>query len=277
MQIILNGQSCDIPLCSLQALKKNYIEEHTLYENREVVSIVNGFQTSEDLPLSPGDEVFFIPKGVYPPKDALKSMLYARHTPHVQEQLDRGQVAVAGLGGLGSNIAIMLARCGVGHLHLIDFDVVEPSNLNRQQYSIPHLGMKKTDAMAQILSDINPYITVTLSDCRVTEDNLSTLFASDTIICEAFDVPQNKAMLVNGILTGFSDKILVSASGMAGFGDSNLIHTRKVRDRLYLCGDETTAARPGEGLMAPRVTICAAHQANLVLNLLVDGALSDTH
>ncbi len=82
-----------------------------------------------------------------PPQDEFESLMCARHTPHVFEKVKSAKVAIAGLGGLGSNIAVNLARTGVGNLHLIDFDIVEPSNLNRQQYKVKHLGLYKTEAL----------------------------------------------------------------------------------------------------------------------------------
>ncbi len=69
--------------------------------------------------------------------------MIARHTPNLHNKLKSGKVAVLGLGGLGSNIAISLSRVGVGEIILVDYDVVEPSNLNRQQYFVKHIGMKK--------------------------------------------------------------------------------------------------------------------------------------
>ena len=112
-----------------------------------------------------------------------------------------------------------LARIGVGHLHLIDFDRVDLTNLNRQQYFIRHLGMYKTEALREEILEINPYLDIRTDCIRVTEENLKGLFEEDTIICEAFDVPENKAMLVNGVLECFPEKRLVSASGMAGFDE----------------------------------------------------------
>ena len=134
-----------------------------------------------------------------------------------------------------------------------------------------HVGMYKTDALREQLLEINPYLDIRTDCVRVREENIKELFAEDDIICEAFDVPENKAMLVNGVLEQFSDKIIVSASGMAGYGDSNTIRTRKVAGRFYLCGDETSDSRTGMGLMAPRVSICAGHEANLIAQLLIDG------
>ena len=208
--------------------------------------------------------------GILPSKEETWTALCSRHTEGIQKKLAAARVAVAGLGGLGSNVAVLLARAGVGHLHLVDFDRVDLTNLNRQQYGVRHLGMKKTEALRQVIREINPYIEV-ITDCvRVTQDNLEQLFHLDSIVCEAFDVPENKAMLVNGLLEAHPDKYLVAASGMAGYGDSNRIHTRRVAGNFYLCGDETTDIHDGVGLMAPRVALCAAHQANMIIRLIVE-------
>ena len=190
-------------------------------------------------------------------------------SPETQALLSAGSVAIAGLGGLGSNVACALARIGVGHLHLIDFDVVDISNLNRQQYFIEHLGMKKTDAMQSLLKKINPYLDIRTDCVKVTKDNLTELFTDDSIICEAFDDPLAKAMLVNGILQLFPEKKLVSASGMAGFGSSNTILTKHPMKNFYLCGDDVSEPTYGNGLMAPRVAICAAHEANMITRLIL--------
>ena len=204
-----------------------------------------------------------------PDKSEINNVLSMRHTKEVFEKLKNARVAVAGLGGLGSNIALMLARAGVGTLHLIDFDEVDLSNLNRQQYFISHLGMYKTDAIKDEISRINPYINV-ITDCvKVTDDNIDSLFKDDNIICEAFDNPDCKAMLANRILETRKDAYIGAASGMAGAEKSNTIITRKITDRFYLCGDETSSAVKGNGLMSPRVTICSAHQANAILRIIL--------
>ena len=202
-------------------------------------------------------------------KEEIKAALEERHSPEIQEKLSAGRVAIAGLGGLGSNVAYSLTRIGVGHLHLIDFDVVDITNLNRQQYFMEHLGMPKTDALESLLKKINPYLDIQTDCVRVTEDNIRELFGEWDIVCEAFDDPDAKAMLVNGILEHFPEKKLVSASGMAGFGSSNTIVTRKVTDNFYLCGDRVSAPEYGRGLMAPRVAICAAHEANMITRLIL--------
>lgn len=202
-------------------------------------------------------------------EEEISQALIDRHTEEVQARIRAARVAVAGLGGLGSNIAVSLARIGVGHLHLIDFDRVDVTNLNRQQYFADQVGMYKTEALRENLLRINPWLELRTDCLRVTEENAAELLRDDAYICEAFDIAENKAMLAGEVLEHFPEKYLVAASGMAGYGDSNEIRTRRVTSHFYLCGDEKTEAEAGRGLMAPRVALCAAHQANMVLRLIL--------
>lgn len=238
----------------------------------DLVYIINGFATKEAVALKNGDELFLIKKGEMPPQDALESMMSARHTPKVHERLKRASVAICGLGGLGSHIAIMLARVGVGRLRLIDFDIIEPSNLNRQAYSIDDLGAFKADALSAQIARINPFITTEPLILKITKDNIAEALAGADIVCEAFDVAATKAMLAQHFHAIFPDTPLICASGLAGFGDSNDIITKKIAQNFYVCGDMKSGAKVGMGLMAPRVSICAAHQANLVLELLMQNS-----
>ena len=203
-----------------------------------------------------------------PTREEMYQALEERHGAALQAKFEAGRVAVCGLGGLGSNVAIALARAGVGRLHLIDFDRVDLTNLNRQQYTVDQLGMCKTEALAKTLGRIAPYCTIETDTVRVTEENLAALLAEDHIICEAFDRPEAKAMLVSGVLERFPEKALVAASGMAGLGSANTIRTRRAFGRLYLCGDETSDVSGALGLVSARVAVCAAHQANMILRLL---------
>lgn len=204
-----------------------------------------------------------------PSRIALEKAKDQRFSKEVHEKLKNSSVAIAGIGGLGSHIAVMLARSGVGHLHLVDFDVVDITNLNRQAYTIAHIGMEKVEAIKDILLSINPYMKITTDSIKIDENNCTELFRSYDIVCEALDNAESKAALVNGLLYGYDDKTVISGSGMAGFGSTNQIKSRKAMDRLYICGDETTDVSDGIGLMAPRVMVCAGHQANLVIGKIL--------
>ncbi|MCH3971320.1 MAG: sulfur carrier protein ThiS adenylyltransferase ThiF [Oscillospiraceae bacterium] len=203
-----------------------------------------------------------------PTQKEMQQALVERCGAALQEKFSRACVAVCGLGGLGSNIAIALARAGVGRLHLIDFDRVDLSNLNRQQYFANQLGMYKTDALRQTLAMTAPYCEVVTDTLHVTAESIPGLFRQENCICEAFDRPEQKAMLVNGVLEHYPKTFLVAGSGMAGLGSANRIRTRKVTDWFYLCGDEVSNAGEGPGLLSARVLVCAAHEANMVLRLL---------
>ena len=203
-----------------------------------------------------------------PTKEEWNKALEKRHGKELQQAFSSATVAICGLGGLGSNIAISLARAGVGKLILIDFDRVDIANLHRQQYKATQIGMYKTDALADNLREIAPYIELEAHTARITEDNAVHLLKDADIICEAFDDAECKAMLANTVLSEFPDKYLVAASGMAGMGVTNSIKTRKITSKFYLCGDETSEVSGGIGLVAPRVALCAAHQAHTVLRIL---------
>ena len=203
-----------------------------------------------------------------PTKEAWMGALNKRHGAKLQSRFTSATVAICGLGGLGSNIAIALARAGIGKLILIDFDRVDLSNLHRQQYRATQIGRYKTEALAENLREIAPYTEIETITERITEDNARTLLTGADIVCEAFDDAQAKAMLVNAVLELLPNAYLVAASGMAGMGTPNTIRTRKITKRFYLCGDEQSDAADPIGLVAPRVMLCAAHQAHTVLRIL---------
>ena len=203
-----------------------------------------------------------------PTKEEMHQALSERHGAELQKKISAARVAVCGLGGLGSNIAIALARVGVGHLHLIDFDRVDITNLNRQQYFVRQLGLLKTDALQETLTDIAPYCDITTNSVKITEDNFAQLLEKEDIICEAFDCSEAKAMLVNGVLERFPEKYLLSSSGIAGFGSANTIVTRHVFQHFYLCGDGMSDVNDGIGLVSSRVLACAAHEAHMVIRIL---------
>ena len=205
-----------------------------------------------------------------PTKEEWNNALKERHGKELHTAFSSATVAVCGLGGLGSNIAIALARAGVGRLILIDFDRVDITNLHRQQYKADQIGMYKTVALAENLKEIAPYISIEVHTERITEDNAVTLLQDADIICEAFDDAECKAMLTEIVLTEMRDKYLVAASGMAGLYDANRIKTRKVTSKFYLCGDEESDVANGLGLVSSRVMVCAAHQAHTVLRILAN-------
>lgn len=202
-------------------------------------------------------------------QEELHTALVERHGADIQQKLDRASVGIAGLGGLGSNIAVHLARLGVGRLVLVDFDTVDVTNLNRQHYTMKDIGVPKTLALLEQLEEINPYLQYEPYTERVIPANVERMFAGCDVVCEAFDRADQKAMLIETLLERLPDTVVVSGSGMAGYGSANAIRTERRFGRLYVCGDGTSDIADGVGLMAPRVAVCAAQQATMVLRLLL--------
>ena len=194
--------------------------------------------------------------------------LLKRNVKGISEKLKEAKVCILGLGGLGSNVAVLLARSGIGYLKLVDFDIVEASNLNRQQYRISHIGIKKTEAMKSIIKEINPFVETEVLDIKIDRKNIYSTVGDIEIVVEAFDRAETKAMTLEELLTD-KNKIVVSASGMAGLGSANEIVTRKIKDNFYLIGDNYSDYEEYSGIMSTRVMICAAHQANVVLRLIL--------
>ena len=203
-------------------------------------------------------------------KEEWMRALSQRHGEELQKRFSSTTVAVCGLGGLGSNIAIALARAGIGKLILIDFDRVDITNLHRQQYKADQIGRYKTEALSENLKELAPYTELETHTTRITEDNAVELLKDAYIICEAFDNAEAKAMLTNTVLELLPDKYLVAASGMAGLGTSNTIKTRRITRKFYLCGDEVSDVNDAIGLVSTRVMLCAAHQAHTVLRILAE-------
>lgn len=205
-----------------------------------------------------------------PTEKEWKEALAKRQGRALLEGFQKASVAVCGLGGLGSCIALCLARAGIGKLILIDYDRVELSNLHRQQYKPGQIGLLKTEALAENLKEVNPYIRLETVTERITEENFSEILKNAQIICEAFDDPEAKAMLVNGVLEKMPEKYLIAASGMAGMDSANSICTKKVMGHFYLCGDGKSEVKESMGLTAARVMVCAAHQAHMALRILAE-------
>lgn len=204
-----------------------------------------------------------------PTQTELQNALQKGLTEAQRRKLQQAVVAVTGCGGLGSNAAMWLARLGVGHLLLVDFDKVEPGNLNRQYYFLEDIGRYKAEALRERLLRVNPYGDYQACIIKLTEENIPRLLAKANIVCEAFDKAAGKAMLVNGVISSLPHAKIVAASGLAGFGSGNEIRTRRLTQRLYICGDGSSSidALP---LCGARVGIAAAHQALTIARLLLD-------
>jgi sulfur carrier protein ThiS adenylyltransferase len=178
-------------------------------------------------------------------------------------------VGIAGCGGLGSNCAMALARVGVGTLVIADFDIVTLENLNRQYYFRDQVGEKKVLALRENIWKVNPDIDVQVHDVRLGPEEVVNIFKDCAVIVEAFDRADMKLLIIETISERFPDKFIVAASGLAGYGQNNALHTRRLGS-LFLCGDEISEVSADLPPLAPRVGIVAAMQANQVLEIILD-------
>ena len=199
----------------------------------------------------------------------LETEFFSKHDPKILPKIRKATVGIAGAGGLGSNVAISLSRAGIGKLIIADFDNIESSNLNRQQYFINQIGMPKVIALLKNLKQINPFSDYQMHEIKLNEKNIPIIFKDVNIMVEAFDKAEMKEMLIETWLSNFTHKPIIVGSGVAGYGKNKLIHTKKL-DNLYICGDEQTEPKEGISPMAPKVGIVANMQANLVIELLLN-------
>ena len=232
--------------------------------------IINGHSKPWNTFITNQDNVIMLDSKSAPTSSTWRAIYDARYGKEIMDKLQSGKVAICGLGGLGSLIAIELGRLGVGSLLLIDYDVVEPTNLARQQYNLSHIGLKKTDAIAKQLNEIAPLTNVLTRNIRLSRENISELLDGYPIICEAVDKPETKALLTEVILSECPNTTIIGASGMAGHGPGNTINAKQLLPRLFMVGDGESEGEEGIGLMAPRVGLCASAQATLVMRLLLN-------
>lgn len=196
--------------------------------------------------------------------------LAERIGPDARAKLAAACVGIAGAGGLGSHIAVFLARSGVGRLHVVDFDTVDESNLNRQHYRREHVGEPKVEALARQIAEIDPRVEVVTERLRIEPGSAAAVFAGEEIVCEAFDDPAAKAALASELLARDARTVVVAGNGMAGLGPAEEMKVRCVGGRLFVCGDGTADIADGDALFAPRVALCAAQQALCVLRIILD-------
>lgn len=189
-------------------------------------------------------------------------------------KLAQSSVGIAGLGGLGSNATMALARAGIGRLVLVDFDIVEQKNLNRQAFSIGQVGMKKTEAMADNITAVSSDVKIELHDMKLESGSMEVPFSDVNVVVEALDNAETKAAFIEEVLLKLPDKPIVAASGVAGYGNSEGIRLNRTGN-LYLIHDDDAPSSDDAVLLAPRVGLFAHWQANTVLEILLEGPDGD--
>lgn len=188
------------------------------------------------------------------------------------EKLSSKRVFIAGAGGLGSNVAMMLARSGVGFLSIADFDKVAPSNLNRQFFFTDQIRQSKVAALADNLRRAIPTIRLGLHEDKLTPDNMPFLIPANVdVICECFDNPECKAQITEFALTQRGNIPLVTVSGLSGYDDLSSMKIEQRGPNWYVIGDGSSEATI-DGTISTRVTFAAAMQAHTVVRILLGEA-----
>ncbi|NLY76312.1 MAG: sulfur carrier protein ThiS adenylyltransferase ThiF [Firmicutes bacterium] len=184
--------------------------------------------------------------------------------PERLHKIQRIKIGIAGAGGLGSNCAFNLVRSGFRKLAIVDFDRVEPSNLNRQFYFADQIGMAKVAALKDNLLRINPDLELEIHQEKIEPETVASFFKDCAVVVEAFDRVEYKRLLVEHFWN--SGKLVVAASGLGGWDDGDLIVTRRLRENIFVVGDGVSEVDQQRPPLSPRVNITAAKQANLILN-----------
>lgn len=203
------------------------------------------------------------------PRNLFEEALSGALGPANLSEIQQVTIGIAGAGGLGSNCAVNLVRSGFIKFVIVDFDVIDYSNLNRQFYFYNQVGRPKVEALQENLLAINPNLSLEISQQKIEEHNVEGIFQRCDIIVEAFDQAPYKKMIVEHYIQ--SDKLIVSASGIAGWSNSDDLKTHKIRGNFYLVGDLCSGVSPKLPPCAPRVSIAAAKQANIILQYIVGG------
>lgn len=205
-------------------------------------------------------------------RSEFEAEFYKRNPPGSLTVLREKTVGIAGAGGLGSNAAVALVRSGVYNLVIADFDRVELSNLNRQQFFYGQLGAPKVLALKENLLRINPFVNVTAVEEKIDAGSVERVFGGADLLIEAFDRAEMKAMLIEAWCRAFPDRYIVAASGLAGYGGSAAMRVAAY-GKLVLCGDQATEAGEANGLIAPRVAMAANLEANCAVEILLSGGI----
>ncbi|MBW6513392.1 MAG: sulfur carrier protein ThiS adenylyltransferase ThiF [Candidatus Syntrophosphaera sp.] len=200
--------------------------------------------------------------------DKLYTEFFSGHDPAQLEKWRQATVGIAGAGGLGSNAALALTRAGIGNLIIADHDSVSAANLNRQQFFLNQVGLPKVSALQDTLRRISPYTKVSVYNVRITPVNLESVFGKADILIEAFDDAGQKEMLIETWQSLYPERYIIAASGLAGVGKNELIHTERL-GTLFIVGDGVSELQEGVSPVSARVAVVANMQANLCLELLL--------
>jgi sulfur carrier protein ThiS adenylyltransferase len=199
--------------------------------------------------------------------ESFKDNLIRKFGKDYLDKVSKARVGLAGAGGLGSNCALNLVRSGLKKLTIIDFDIIIPSNLDRQFYFLDQVGLNKVEALKINLLRVNLDLEIKAVVKKIDKGNIKALFSDCDIVVECFDRAEDKKMLVEELVG--SGKFIVAVSGVGGIGLSDEIQAHQLKENLVLVGDLKSDISRNPPI-SPRVNIAAAKQADLVLTYLLN-------
>lgn len=195
---------------------------------------------------------------------------FSSNPPGLTEKLRNMHFFIAGAGGLGSNVALMLTRAGAVRFTIVDFDKVEAANINRQFYFRDQVGLIKVRALKTNLLRINPDIKINTIQEKITADNAHKIIPAESdIILECFDCGASKAMLATYCLQHLPKIPLITVSGLAGTGPLDQIYISKKPGKMIVIGDQSSEVSPETGTLSTRVMFTAAMQAHTAISILL--------
>jgi sulfur carrier protein ThiS adenylyltransferase len=185
------------------------------------------------------------------------------------------KIGIAGIGGIGSNVARQLVQAGVKKIKIVDFDCVEASNLNRQFYRFSQVGERKTEALKKNLEDILPGlpsgVTIEKMDKKIQPGDAKNIFLDCAIVVEGFDDKDLKKMIIEELCT--TGHRVVSASGIAGRDMESV--GQKQMGLCHIVGD-LTSGQDGHELFPPKIAMVASIMAGIVLNAIENENQNET-
>lgn len=193
---------------------------------------------------------------------------YERNVPALSEEecniLLGKRVLVVGCGGLGGHLIDMLARIGVGMLRVVDGDVFEPSNLNRQLLSeVPLLGVSKAKAAAAKISRVNPEISVEAVDSFLTEKNVRRLLLFCDVVLDGLDNIESRRILAKECERAGIPYIYGAVNGWVAQAAISMPGDHLV-EKLYPEG----SVLKNKSVLSFTPALCASMQVSLCVKLL---------
>jgi sulfur carrier protein ThiS adenylyltransferase len=192
-------------------------------------------------------------------------------TPECLKKLSTIHIGIAGCGGIGSNCAHNLIRCGFKKFILVDPDCVDTSNLNRQFYFDTQVGYPKVEMLQQNLIAINDNLSIQTIQDDINADNIAQILGQCDVIVEAFDNVASKKILAETFLN--TSKLVVTVSGMGGYGDCDTIMCRKIKENFYMVGDCMSEVTDNVHPYSPKTNIAAAKQADIIFNYYIQNCI----